>query len=280
MLIAGAIVQLLPVSGFAESRAETRAIQSKVLGRAVRYSVLLPASYDSAKDRRFPVLYFLHGLGDDEQTLLRSGGWDLAEQEQKRGNIGEFLIVTPEGGATFYINSKDGRTRYQDFLMQEFIPAVEKRYRTMGTRAGRAIGGVSMGGYGALRLAFGHPELFAAVIAHMPALAESLPEGLGASGLRAFGTPFDNQFWKQNTPFAVLPQQRSALQGLKIYFDCGTQDDFGFNVGSEALHKLLERRGIPHEFHLYPGRHSGEYVASHFPASLKFVSEALKAKGS
>jgi S-formylglutathione hydrolase FrmB len=76
----------------------------------------------------------------------------------------------------------------------------------------------------------------------------------------------------------VLPQQRSALQGLKIYFDCGAQDDFGFNIGSEALHKLLERRGIPHEFHLYPGRHSGDYVARHFPASLRFVSEALKAK--
>jgi S-formylglutathione hydrolase FrmB len=270
-------VLFLPSHGFAESRVESRAIQSRILGRSVRYTVLLPPSYDAAKTRRYPVLYYLHGLGDDDQTLVNSGGWDLVEDLQKRREIGEFLIVTPAAGSTFYINSKDGKVRYEDFFLKELIPQVEQRYRITAARGARGIGGTSMGGYGALRLAFGHPELFAAVTAHMPALAESLPEGLSGPGLSAFGRPFDNQFWKQNTPFTVLPQ-RSALNGLKIYFDCGRQDDYGFNVGSEALHVLLQKRGIPHEFHLYPGRHSGEYVAQHFPESLRFQSSALNAK--
>ena len=271
---------LFQTSCLAESRVESRAVPSKILGRAVHYTVLLPPSYDTNKTRRYPVLYYLHGLGDNDQTLVNSGGWDLVEELQRSGAIGDFLIVTPDGGRSFYINSKDGRVRYDDFFIREFIPAVEQRYRTVGTRAGRGISGTSMGGYGALRFAFRYPELFAAVSAHMPAIAEELPGGIVSglgSGLNAFGNSFDPRYWKQNSPFTLVRQQ-GKLTGLQIYFDCGLQDDFGFNVGSEALHRLLETQGIPHEFHLYPGRHSGQYVAAHFPASLRFQSRALGAK--
>ena len=137
-----------------------------------------------------------------------------------------------------------------------------------------------MGGYGALRFAFRYPKLFVSASAHMAALAEDLPGGLISGfgpGLSAFGQPFDGQFWKRNTPFTLL-RESSGLDSLKIYFDCGQQDDYGFEAGAQDLHELLQKRGIPHEFHLYPGRHSGEYVAAHFADSLRFHSRAFAAK--
>ncbi len=270
------------VTAFTASRAESRAIPSKILGRRVRYTVLLPPSFDSQKSSRYPILYYLHGLGDNEQTLVRLGGWDLVEELQTSGKIGEFLIATPDGGRGFYINSRDGAERYEDFFIQEFIPEIERRYRALGTRAARGISGTSMGGYGALRFAFRYPKLFVSVSAHMPALAEDLPGSLkSALGQRhsAFGDPFDTLFWKQNTPF-TLARRAQGLGSLKIYFDCGRQDDFGFDAGTQALHDLLTKLGVPHEFHLYPGRHDGEFVAAHFPDSLRFHSRALGAEKS
>ena len=262
---------------FAAGRAESRAVQSKILGRSVRYTVLLPPSYDAQTSRRFPVLYFLHGLGDNEQSLL-NGGWELVEPLQDSGQISEFLIVTPDGGRSFYINSRDGRERYEDFFIQEFIPAIEQRYRTLAMRSGRGISGVSMGGYGALRFAFRYPKLFVSVSAHMPALEEHLPNGLISSfgpALSAFGRPFDGEFWIRNTPF-TLARESTGLASMKIYFDCGEQDDFGFAVGTQALHQLLKERGIPHEFHLYSGRHNWQFVAAHFGESLRFHSRAFQ----
>jgi S-formylglutathione hydrolase FrmB len=199
---------------------------------------------------------------------------------RENGQIGEFLIATPDAGRSFYINSKNGRERYEDFFIREFIPAIEQRYRALGTRAGRGISGTSMGGYGALRFAFRYPNLFASVSAHMPALMEEISGALKSAlgpGLNAFGVPLDGRFWKQNTPF-TLARHGVGLQNLRIYFDCGQQDDYGFEVGSQALHELLLKLGIPHEFHLYPGGHNGQFVAAHFPASLRFQSRALTAK--
>jgi len=269
-----------PASARGQSRVESRTIQSKILGRAVRYMVLLPPSFDSQKSRQYPILYYLHGLGDNEESLVRLGGWDLVEKLREDRQIGEFLIATPDGGRSFYINSRDGRVRYEDFFLQEFMPEIERRYRALGTRAARGISGTSMGGYGALRLAFRYPRLFAAVSAHMPALAEDLPPTLKLALRRsnsAFGDPFDSDYWNRNTPFALARRAR-GLKDLKIYFDCGRQDDYGFDAGSQALHDLLTRLGVPHEFHLDPGGHNGEFVAAHFPAALRFLSRALGAK--
>ena len=271
------IFHLSLVTAYCESRVESRAIQSKILGRSVRYTVLLPPSFDASKTRRYPILYYLHGLDDNEQTLVRAGGWDIIEHLREIHQIGEFIVATPEAGHTFYINSKDGRERYEDFFIREFIPAIERRYRALGTRAGRGISGTSMGGYGALRFAFRYPNLFVSVSAHMPALAEELPDNLVSSfgtGLDAFGMPFSAAYWKENTPFTLLRRSK-GLGDLKIYFDCGEQDDFGFFEGARALHELLQKRGIAHEYHLYPGRHNGEFVAEHFPASLRMHSRAF-----
>lgn len=256
----------------AAGRVECRAAASTLLHRPIRYCVLLPPSYDTDKARRYPILYYLHGLGDNEQSLVNFGGWNLAEDLQERGRIGEFLIVTPDGGRSFYINSRDGRELYEDFFIREFMPTVERRYRVTGGRAGRGISGTSMGGYGALRFAFKYPQLFGAVSAHSAALMDTLSDNLTPAfgrSLSAFGTPFDSKYWEQNTPFTLV-RQAVSLQGMKIYFDCGLQDDYGFDAGAQTLNELLKSRGIPHEFHLYPGTHGWEFVAEHLDESLEF----------
>jgi S-formylglutathione hydrolase FrmB len=176
--------------------------------------------------------------------------------------------------------------RYQDFLLQEFMPQIERRYRASATRASRGIAGISMGGYGALRLAFLHPELFVSASAQSAALIERLPavnvpDPTGNLRLRilgdVFGSPADRAFWDRNNPLTIA---RSAnLTGLKIYFDCGTEDDYGFNAGASTLDGILTARHIAHEFHLYPGGHSWQYFAGHLPDALEFHSRAFGLSG-
>jgi S-formylglutathione hydrolase FrmB len=264
-------------TSLASGRVECNTVPSKTLGRHVAYCIVLPPSFDTEKTKHFPILYELHGLGDNEQFFVHSGLWNLVEDLWEAGKLKEFLIATPAGGASFYINSRDGKVRYEDFLLREFFPFIEKKYRVTPGRAKRAISGVSMGGYGALRLAFRHPQLFNSVSAHSAALIEKLPAFVSApQSPRAqvlggvFGIPPDTAFWNVNSPLELA---RSAnLSGLKIYFDCGDQDDYGFDTGATALDKILTARKVPHEFHIYPGRHDPAYFAAHITASLAFHS--------
>jgi S-formylglutathione hydrolase FrmB len=200
-------------------------------------------------------------------------------QEQKK--IGEFVIITPNAGRSFYINSKNGKAPYEDFFVREFMPAMEKRFRIGTTRAQRGISGMSMGGYGALRFAFKYPQLFVAVSAHAPALIERMPKGAEYAGIvqfmgSSFGSPFDSAYWEKNTPFVFA--RTFAPAGLRIYMDCGDRDDYGFEVGTKAMDRLLTGRKIAHEAHIYPGGHDWRYFADHLDESLEFQSKALKAK--
>jgi S-formylglutathione hydrolase FrmB len=276
-----ALLLFFPACVRAAGRVECNSVPSKILARSVPYCIVLPASFDADKARHFPILYFLHGLGDNEQFVVHSGVWNLVEDSRERGELKDFLIATPDGGAGFYINSRDGKNRYEDFLLQEFFPFIEKRYRVSSGRVNRAISGVSMGGYGALHLAFRHPQLFASVSAHSAALIDKLPSFIG--GVQGsprsrvlggtFGSPPDPAFWEQNSPIAMA--RTANLAGLKIYFDCGDRDDYGFESGATALDKILTSRRIAHEFHLYPGRHEYAYFAEHIPESLKFHAQVF-----
>ncbi len=267
-------------------RGECRSMTSKILGHPMQYCVILPPSYDSSK-QSYPVLYFLHGLGSNSEILINSGGMDLINDLWSQKQIGEFLIVTPDAGRSFYINSRDGKVRYEDFFIREFIPYIEKQYRVRSDREHRGVSGVSMGGYGAFRFAFRYPQLFDSVSAHSAALLAILPV-VSASDYQgailnrilgsAFGSPPDAAYWKQNNPFTIV-KNGVRLAGLEIYFDCGTEDDYGFDTGAKTFHELLDSRHIPNEFHLYPGGHDWNYVAEHFPASLEFHSRAFALTG-
>ncbi len=250
----------------------------------MRYCAILPPSYDADPARRYPVLYYLHGLGDNEQSLINFGGWNLLEDVQRSGRAGEYIVVTPAGGRSFYINSKDGRNRYEDFFLREFLTAIESRYRVHTGREYRGITGFSMGGYGALRLAFKHPHLFASVSAHSAALMARLPRAapntprvqmqitiLGG----VFGSPLDTDFYEQQSPYAQARRQPAALKNLRIYFDCGDQDQYGFDAGARALHDLLQSLGVAHEYRMDPGGHDPLYLAEHLPLTFEFHSRAF-----
>jgi len=271
----------------AQGRAECSVIQSAILARPVRYCAFLPPSFDQDKTRRYPVLYYLHGLGDNEQSLLNLGGWDVISELRRQSKIGDLIVLAPSAGRTFYLNSENGKVRYDDFFIKEFMPQMEKKYRAEGTRATRGITGVSMGGYGALRFAFKYPDQFAAVSAQMPALIAQLPKDLysgggGAPGSLmgdAFGSPFDRAYFERNNVFYFARTDGAAsLKRMKIFFDVGDNDDYGFEQGAQQLHQLLTSRGIPNEFHIYPGRHDAQFVIRHFGEVMQFQWKAIGAE--
>jgi S-formylglutathione hydrolase FrmB len=280
LLFCSLLLLIFAQSAFAAGRVECGAVQSSFAGHPVQYCALLPPSYDNstAGKKVFPVLYMLHGLGQDAQSLISDGIWNLVEDLQGQKKIGEFVIITPTADRSFYINSKSGRVRYEDFFIREFLPAMQTKYRISQVRGGRAISGISMGGYGALRFAFKYPQMFSSVSAHSAALLEQLPKASGPAGLGgfigpAFGAPLDTEYWKANSPFIFARSAR--LNGLKIYFDCGDQDDYGFEKGAQSLDKLLTARKVAHEFHIYPGVHDWPYFSQHLPASLELHSKAF-----
>jgi S-formylglutathione hydrolase FrmB len=279
----------LPLAATAQSRTDCNAINSRILKQPVHYCVQLPSDYDNSDPqhppRRYPVLYFLHGLGENEQTMFGTGGWSLIEDLRRQHKIGDFLIVAPEGKRTFYINSADNSLRYSDFFLQEFMPYIEGKYRVRPGRQGRAITGISMGGYGALRFAFAHPELFSAVSAQSPALITQTPKEIGGAGQSngqlgrvlgpAFGQPIDVPHWEQNSIFVLARKDQAGLRKLAIYFNCGQQDDFGFEEGAAALHQELQSENVKHEYRSYPGDHSLTYFMAHMGEVMQFHSRVF-----
>jgi S-formylglutathione hydrolase FrmB len=277
----------LPLSARAQSRTDCNVVNSRILKQAVHYCVQLPPGYDAKESppRRYPVLYFLHGLGQNEQTLFSTGGWSVIEDLRRQHKIDDFLVVAPEGKRSFYINSPGDSFRYSDFFLQEFIHAIESKYRVRSGRKGRAITGVSMGGYGALRFAFAQPEMFSAVSAQSAALITQTPQELSAAGHSgtplgrlmgpAFGEPINLPHWRQNSVFVLARRNQSGLRNLAIYFSCGQQDDFGFEDGAAALHRQLQSEGVKHEYHSYPGDHSLTYFLSHMGEVMEFHSRVF-----
>jgi len=286
------LVPLLVAQAHAQNRIDCNALPSHILGESVHYCVMLPPGYDAAtagrSPRRYPVLYFLHGLGDNEQTLFKGGGWDLIEDLRQKRRISDFLVVAPEGKRSFYINSANGRVRYSDFFVREFIPYIESHYSIRRERSARAISGVSMGGYGALRFAFAYPELFSSVSAQSAALIADAPRQTTASPMptplsgllgAVFGNPTDLHHWNQNSPFVLAKRNRAQIRAtaLSIYFNCGRDDEFGFDNGAAELHRQLQAENIQHEYHLYPGNHGAEYFLAHLGEVLLFHSRVFAA---
>lgn len=278
-LILLAIASAVP--SFAQSRIDCSSVPSKILHRDVPYCAFIPAAYEHATSK-LPVLYFLHGLGDNQQSLINMGAWNLITDLRRQNKIGDFLIVTPQGQTTFYINSANGRVLYSNFFLQEFIPFIERHYHARTDRGGRAISGISMGGYGALRFAFAYPEKFSAVSAESAALFPESPKlldeavhtGLPRAKLLTdvFGSPINVAHWYANDPFTLAKKNAAALRHVAIYFNCGTEDNYGFYEGAADLDKELTAEKIPHTFKLYPGGHTLPYFLAHIDEMMEFHS--------
>lgn len=269
---------------------EYGSLQSAALGRELKYGVMLPPSYKTEAKRRYPVLYFLHGMNGNEGEFEHRGVAAAVARLRQQGLIGEFIIVALDGGrSSFYLNSKSG-VRYEDAVIQDLIPHIEKSYRAAGTREGRAIQGISMGGWGALMLAFKHPEMFSSVTTHSAALFAELPHPTGDDRRsqfmlqligNIFGNPPDDAYFRSVNPLYLAETNAAAIKksGLSIYFDCGEQDRYGFQGANQQLDERLTKAGIAHEFHLYPGGHGWEYMISVADHSYAFLWKTFKADG-
>ncbi|HKS41602.1 MAG TPA: alpha/beta hydrolase family protein [Blastocatellia bacterium] len=269
-----------------EAGVEYGSLQSSSLGKELKFAVQLPPSYKTDAKRRYAVLYFLHGMFGNEGEFQRRGVAAAVAKLRGEGKIGDFIIVAPAGENSFYLNSKPG-VRYEDAIIKDLIPYIEKNYRTMGTPAGRAIQGISMGGWGAMLLAFKHPEMFSSVTTHSAALFEELPHPTGTDRRsqfmlkligNIFGDPPDEEFFRISNPVFVAESNAAAIKksGIKIYFDCGEQDRYGFQTSNKAFDERLTKLGIPHEFHLFPGNHGWEYMISVADNSYAFLWKNFK----
>jgi putative tributyrin esterase len=252
-------------------------VPSKILDHPVDYCIDLPADYASST-KRFPVLYFLHGLFGNDHRWIDRGGKEIFDRLTADGTIGPFIVVLPNGGETFYINSEDGKDRYEDFFVQELVPFIDQHYRTIATKDARGISGLSMGGYGALHLAMRHSDLFGSVAATSAVLVPQLPDPLPTEGRgrfysrilsHAFGSPLNRAYWEANSPL-TLAKDPSKFQGLKIYFDVGDQDRYGFEKGAAVMNEILDKENYPHTYALRPGGHGWEFLDQYMQYSLKF----------
>ena len=281
----------LPVILYAQQGTlkESLKVKSSTLGKDVEYSVYLPADYDKS-NRRYPVLYLLHGYSDDETGWSQFGEAQIiGDRLMLNGEVAPMIIVMPDGGVSWYINSYDGKTKYEDFFVNEFIPHIEATYRTRTTKQYRAIAGLSMGGYGTLIMATKHPDLFAAaaplssgvftdeeiVKAEERTWNVVLGELYGKKDLTGKDRLTDH--YNKNSILKIIETGNAdELKKVRYYIDCGDKD---FLIkGNMALHSVMIDKKIPHEFRVREGVHNWTYWRTALPEVLKFVSESFHQK--
>lgn len=276
----GAIALGLAVLG-APVHAEIRSgtFKSAALGRDVAYVADLPPGYDTS-GRTYPLVVALHGLFESSAFWERRGLAAAFAAMREKGEFPEAVVIAVDGGNSFFVNGPGGR--YQDLVTEDLLAWAPTAFRVKAGREGRALLGVSMGGYAALRIAFARPELFKAVATHSAMLLEKIPtpeDGAGkyhmAAFQKVFGDPLDPKLWADSDPLA-LSAKADPKSAPALYFDCGSTDRYGLFVGNEDLDKRLDARGVAHTFALHPGDHGYEYVKSVLPLSLTFLAAHLK----
>lgn len=269
-----ALLALAALPALAEVRHQS--FHSQALGRDVSVSVQLPPSYASGS-ARYPALYTLHGLFESDGFWERRG---LAEQLDRlwaAKALPEFVVVAPDGGNSFFVDGPRGR--FEELVTRDVVAWAEGSLRLRPGRDQRALLGISMGGYAALRIAFARPEVFGRVATHSAMLLTQPPsreQGAGRWHMAAFeavfGSPIDAALWAANDPLTLANQAEvKALPALRV--DCGSEDRYGLAEGHRRLHAILEQRHVPHGFDLPPGDHGYEFVRAVLERSLAFLSE-------
>lgn len=265
---------------------ESLPFNSSLLNRVVNYSIYLPPDY-YVSNRRYPVVYLLHGYGDNETGWVQFGEADrIADDNIKTGELPPMIIVMPNGGATFYVNDYQNKVRYEDMFVQELIPHIDSSFRTRTQREYRAISGLSMGGFGSLVLAMHHPDLFGSCAAlsasaRTDEVFATIPdERYNAQFAPVFSGPVKGEdrltlTWKRNNPINLA---KSAPEGdltkVRWYIDCG--DDDALSIGNAQLHIALLDRKIPHEYRVRDGAHTWAYWRTGLPDALKFIAGSFR----
>jgi enterochelin esterase-like enzyme len=261
-------------------------IKSAILKQGMKYNVYLPNGYQKSQ-KRYPVLYLLHGHGGSETDWVKIGKADsIANKLMETKAIPEMIIVMPDGRNDYYLNTFDGKFKYEDYFIKELVPFVDSTFRTKTDRASRALAGLSMGGYGAALYSLKHTEMFSVGVGlssairtdvAMVALEDSLYDSRfeGKLGLKLRGQSKVNDYYQKNSVLKLMETMpESTLKATRWYFDCG--DDDYLIEGSCSLHVLMNKRKIAHEFRVRDGAHDWTYWRTALPDVLKFVGLSFK----
>lgn len=260
--------------------------KSEILGKDVNYAVYLPPDYEIST-RRYPVVYLLHGYTDDESGWVQFGEVQhAADGAIASGAIPPMIIAMPDGGVSWYVNDAQGKVRYEDMFVREFVPHIDATFRTRPKREFRGVSGLSMGGWGTLVYALRHPDLFAACAAFSAAvwtdddLVGMKQEVWDAVVGPVFGRGLKDRdrltaHFRGLSPLDLaksLPE--ASLKKVRYYIDCG-DDDFLFK-GNAALSVVLRDRKIPHEFRVRDGGHTWSYWRTGLVDALAFIGAGFR----
>ena len=264
---------------------QEKTVKSTILNRNVNYSLYLPADYDRS-ERTYPVVYLLHGYTDDNTAWLQFGEINrYADKAIADGTIPPMIIVMPDADSSFYINSYDGKEKYEDFFVNEFIPSIEKTWRIKAQKRFRGVAGLSMGGYGTMIYALKYPELFAAAAPLSAAFFadDDVTNTSDDSWDRTFGQLYGRSLkgkdrltktWYENSiPKLVETKSADDLKKVRYWIDCG-DDDF-LVKGNCNLHIMLKEKKVPHEFRVRDGVHDWNYWRTGITDALKFIGESF-----
>jgi S-formylglutathione hydrolase FrmB len=265
---------------------EGKVIKSTILNKDVRYTIYLPAGYETS-ERTYPVVYLLHGYSDDDTGWLQFGEINrYADKAIADGTIPPMIIVMPDGFVSFYMNSYDGKEKYEDFFVKEFIPTIEKTYpKIKAKKQYRAISGLSMGGYGSMNLALRNPDLFVAAAPLSGAFYDdnTIINMDEANWTRAYGQLYGRDLkgadrltktFLENSPIKMVETKSvEELKKVRYWIDCG-DDDF-LTKGNCLLHIALTDKKVPHEFRVREGGHTWDYWRTGIIPALEFIGKSF-----
>jgi S-formylglutathione hydrolase FrmB len=252
-------------------------MKSKILNMDRKFAIYLPPDYETSQ-RSYPVLYLLHGSGDDQTGWVQFGEvLHIADEAINSGAATAMIIVMPDAntGKRGYINDIKGEWRYEDFFFQEFIPYIEKTYRIKGEKRYRAISGLSMGGEGTFIYALHHPELFSSACplsaATGPKSIEEMKNGRWRGTTEGISDSDLEAYFKRYSVLSLIDSiPDNQKKAVRWYIDCG-DDDFLYE-GNSLVHIAMRKKEIPHEFRIRDGVHSWTYWRASLPVVLEFVS--------
>jgi len=253
-------------------------MKSSILNSERKYAIYLPPDYETS-ERSYPVLYLLHGGGDDQTGWIQLGEvMQIADKAILSGECTSMIIVMPDAntGERGYFNSIKGNWRYEDFFFEEFLPFIEKTYRIRPMKRYRAIAGLSMGGNGTFIYALHHPELFGSACPLSASVGPySLEETKSFLEKRNKESVSDkeaeNYFTTYSAYYLMGNLTGDEKKAVRWYLDCG-DDDFLYE-GNSLIHILMRKNEIPHEYRVRDGGHNWTFWRASLPEVLKFVSQ-------
>ena len=254
-------------------------MKSKILNMDRKYAIYLPPDYERSQ-RSYPVLYLLHGGGDDQTGWVQFGEvLTIADKAINAGRATPMIIIMPDAntGRRGYSNDATGTWRYEDFFFQEFMPFIEKTYRIKAEKRYRAISGLSMGGDGTFTYALHHPELFSSACplsaATGPLTLEDAKTRLTKDNPNLSNEAIEAFYKRQSVLNLISNIPDDQKKSIRWYIDCG-DDDFLYE-GNSLAHIAMRKKEIPHEFRVRDGAHNWTYWREALPTVLEFVSMAF-----